>query len=136
PQVIFVGEQFFPDPINGGSRPGAVEMLVAHEVAHQWWYGLVGINPHRDAFLDEGLAEYAAVLYFERRYGPEAAEAQMDQGVLLRYLTWLVNDRDHVAHQPTIAFPDAGAYYTMTYRKAALGFEALRVAMGDEAFFD
>ena len=58
PQLIFIGADYYPDPLTSGSRPGAVEFLVAHEVAHQW-RGLVGNNPHRHAFLDEGLAEYA-----------------------------------------------------------------------------
>lgn len=33
---------------------------VTHEVAHQWWAFIVGNDPYREPFLDEGLAEYAA----------------------------------------------------------------------------
>lgn len=35
------------------------EGIVAHEVAHQWFYSLVGNNQGRDPWLDEGLATYA-----------------------------------------------------------------------------
>jgi hypothetical protein len=135
PQLIFVGADYYPDPVASGSRPGAIEFLVAYEVAHQWWYGLVGSNPHRHAFLDEGLAEYSAVLYFERQHGAEAAEAQLDAGLTLRYATMLLTDADRVVDQPTAAFPDPGSYYTTVYRKAGLGFAALRHEIGDEAFF-
>lgn len=136
PQLIFIGADFYPDPIASGSRPGAIEFLVAHEVAHQWWYGLVGSNPHRHAFLDEGLAEYSAVLYFEQKYGMEAADAQLNNGLVLRYATMLITDEDYVADQPTTEFPDLLTYYTTVYRKAGLGFAALRAEIGDEAFFE
>ncbi len=33
---------------------------VAHEVAHQWWAMIMGNDPYREPFLDEGFAEYAA----------------------------------------------------------------------------
>ena len=37
--------------------PGAT--AVAHELAHQWWYGLVGTNEFEDAWMDEGINQYA-----------------------------------------------------------------------------
>jgi hypothetical protein len=33
--------------------------VVAHEVAHQWWYGLVGNNQYREPWLDESFAQYS-----------------------------------------------------------------------------
>jgi Peptidase family M1 domain len=35
-----------------------VPEVVAHEVAHQWWYGLVGNNQYREPWLDESFAQY------------------------------------------------------------------------------
>jgi hypothetical protein len=32
--------------------------VVAHEVAHQWWYGIVGDDQYREPWLDEGFATY------------------------------------------------------------------------------
>jgi hypothetical protein len=32
--------------------------VVAHEVAHQWWYGLVGDDQYAEPWLDEGFATY------------------------------------------------------------------------------
>ena len=34
----------------------------SHEVAHEWWYGLVGGNQARDPWLDESFATYAEAL--------------------------------------------------------------------------
>lgn len=39
-----------------------VPELVPHEVAHQWFYGLVGNHQGRDPWLDESFAEYAETL--------------------------------------------------------------------------
>ncbi len=38
---------------------GTAGVLTTHEVAHQWFYGLVGNDQARDPVLDEGLATYA-----------------------------------------------------------------------------
>jgi hypothetical protein len=33
--------------------------VITHEVAHQWWYGLVGNNQYREPWLDESFAQYS-----------------------------------------------------------------------------
>ena len=35
--------------------------LLGHEIAHQWWYGMVGNNEHKEAFMDEAFTEYATL---------------------------------------------------------------------------
>jgi aminopeptidase N len=37
-----------------------VASTIAHEVAHQWWYSLVGDDEWREPWLDEAFAEYSA----------------------------------------------------------------------------
>jgi hypothetical protein len=135
PQLVLVGSDVYPDPETLGSRTGAIEFLVAHQVAHQWWYGLVGSNPHAHAFLDEGLAEYSTIVYFERQHGEEVAASHLRDGLIHSYALMLVTTGDQVADQPTVAFPDASAYYATVYRKAGLGFATIRQEIGDEAFF-
>ncbi|MEM7247800.1 MAG: M1 family aminopeptidase [Acidobacteriota bacterium] len=41
--------------------------LIAHELAHQWWGGVVGIRSGRDQWFSEGFADYMAALYIEHR---------------------------------------------------------------------
>ena len=42
-----------------------------HEVAHQWWYAMVGSDQLNCAWQDEGLAEYSTLCFFEEhpQYG-------------------------------------------------------------------
>ena len=39
--------------------PDRFGLITAHEIAHQWFYSLVGNNQARDPWLDEGFASYA-----------------------------------------------------------------------------
>jgi hypothetical protein len=53
----FRGGIEFPNHVMQG--PGAAKRSIVHEVAHQWFYSLVGNDQGRDPWLDEGLASYA-----------------------------------------------------------------------------
>jgi aminopeptidase N len=108
-------------------------MRIAHEVAHQWWYNMVGSDPVNRPWLDEGLAEYATYFYREKTRGKEAAD-------LLAAFLWETavayarkQGLDTVVDQPVEAF-QSNNYETMVYGKAALFFNALHQAMGEERF--
>jgi len=58
------------------------EWYVAHEIAHQWWYSEVGTDPAEEPWLDEALASHSALLYWEDRYGRDAAEAILEREVI------------------------------------------------------
>ncbi len=53
---------------SGMEYPGFVLLIspkspVVHEVAHQWWYGIVGNNEYADPWLDESFATYATDVF-------------------------------------------------------------------------
>lgn len=48
---------------NGGAG------LIAHEAGHQWFYGLLGSNETREAFMDEGFTQYIASVEMQRQFG-------------------------------------------------------------------
>jgi len=52
-----------------------LESTVAHEVAHQWFYNLVGNDQVDEPWLDEAAAEYLMCTYFLDLYGQEAAQS-------------------------------------------------------------
>ncbi|MFD1507651.1 M1 family metallopeptidase [Georgenia yuyongxinii] len=69
-----------PDTADGVEFPGAVQFrdtnprrdgwLVTHEVAHMWFYGLVGNNQGRDPWLDESFASFVQVVADDRDRDP------------------------------------------------------------------
>ncbi|MBA3655713.1 MAG: hypothetical protein H0W70_16135, partial [Actinobacteria bacterium] len=46
-------------PMHVMQGPNTIGRTTTHELAHQWFYALVGNNQGRDPWLDEGLATYA-----------------------------------------------------------------------------
>ena len=51
------------------------ENVVAHEVAHQWWYNLVGSDQVNAPWQDEALAQWSALYYFEKKDMKNYADA-------------------------------------------------------------
>jgi hypothetical protein len=115
-------------------RRADLEFLIAHELAHQWWYNLVGSDPVNYPWLDEGLAEYSTYIYYESVYGKEAAERLRQNRWELPVAYAKENGLDTIVGQPASGFGPAN-YETMVYAKSALFFHALRMAIGDDAFF-
>src|SRR5260370_37309053 len=64
---------------------GMFDFTCSHEVAHQWWQGLVGSDPRRAPWVDEALAQYSAVLVTEDAKGKAAADQAMSTFVALNY---------------------------------------------------
>ncbi len=113
-----------------------LEMTVAHEVAHQWWAIAVGSNSVREPFVDESLTNYSAVLYFEDRYGKEAAGKMMNMHLKTPYsMARMLGFPDAPANLPTSAYSSSVQYSAVVYGKGALYYDALRRAVGDEVFF-
>jgi hypothetical protein len=109
-----------------------LEYMVAHEMAHQWWYNQVGNDQVRFPWLDEGLAEYSAYLYFDQVYGRKRAEALRQERWVLPYQYLVAQGEDAPVNQPVFNF--ARNYEALVYGKAALFFHRLHQEMGDARF--
>lgn len=53
----------------------SLELVMAHETAHQWFYGLVGSDQVNQPWQDEALCEYAMLRYVQKRYGQGSFES-------------------------------------------------------------
>lgn len=111
-----------------------LEFLIVHEVAHQWWYNMVGNDPLTYPWLDEGLAEYSTYTYQKERYGEDIAEALVERRWRSPYKYAVEQGLDAVVNQPSSAFSVAN-YETMIYAKAALFFDAVRREVGEETYY-
>ncbi len=119
-----------------GMLNSLLEMTIAHEVAHQWWAIAVGSDSQRAPFVDESLTNYSAVLYFEDRYGRDAAEKMIDMHLKTPYsMARMLGEPDAPANLPTSGYADNLQYAAVVYGKGALYYDALRRATGDQAFF-
>ncbi len=55
--------------IDYASWHNLLEGVIAHEVGHNWFQGMLGSNERASVFLDEGLTNYHDHLYMEHYYG-------------------------------------------------------------------
>lgn len=134
PQLMFIGSDYYKSG-SSSSIPHFLEFIVAHEVGHQWFYGVVGNNQYDHAFLDEGLVNFLTTVYFGEMYGPEAEKEQVNYNLKASYFSVLFDDLDDVVDQPTDDFGSQRAYGAIIYGKASLGFAAIRDEIGNDAFF-
>jgi aminopeptidase N len=132
PGVFLLGaSQYEPD----AQRPFLLGIVVSHETAHQWWYGVVGSDVLLHPWQDEALATFSSLLYQQdyqsRSYAGtlgfyEQAVSQVDQG-----------SGDTSVDQPVEAFINRpNEYSPIVYDKGALFFVNLHDKLGDQVFFD
>lgn len=126
PGVMLIEQRLYTNNGRG------LETTIAHEVAHQWWYSQVGNDYQGEAWLDEGLASYSQVVYYEALGDAASATAELQQFRNI-YLSARNAGNDGVINQPTGAF--RGNYVALVYAKSALFFHALRQQLGDETFY-
>ncbi len=69
PGLLMIGEAYYAD-----SQADTLELTVAHETAHQWFYALVGSDQFFSPWQDEALCEYAMLRYVRARYGQGSYE--------------------------------------------------------------
>ncbi len=110
-----------------------LEFTVHHEVAHQYFAGIVGNDAKQQPALDEPLCQYAAGLAFAAAHGSEAAERAMNANVRLNYAAYrMLGGRDRPVLRPSHAFASTLEYAGLVYGKAPYLYVALRDALGAE----
>ena len=115
-----------PDYGGGIEYPSSIlqatpsQAVLEHEVAHMWFYGMVGNSQFRDPWLDEAFATYAeAVLDPPRR---EAVEEILGE------------DGDVGASMAELEPAGADAYFDVVYGKGGAALLAARDEAGAAAF--
>ena len=101
-----------------------LDAVIAHEVAHQWWYHLVGNDQIDAGFIDEGLTCWS-VYYYSEFYG----------------LGWPGKTNDFDAVRTTYParinqsiYDDSTTYYFTAYTKTPVVLEKLRQIIGTTDF--
>ena len=114
-----------------------LELSVDHELAHQYFAGLVGSDPVKDPVADESLAQYVALLLIRWQDGePAYAQMRQEQLVTAYQLYRLLGGRDGPADRPTSDFDNELEYAALVYGKAPLLHEAEAKLLGEAAFVD
>jgi aminopeptidase N len=101
------------------------ETVLAHELAHQWFGDSVSLERWQDIWLKEGIATYSSWLWESRGYSLESLTA------------WAKDQKENMPPNSKIGEPPPDELYDWeSYSGGAMVFHALRLQVGDEAFFN
>ena len=136
PQLVMIDGSLYD-----GENDDWLEVVTVHEVAHQWWYGLVGNDQIYDSWLDEGLTEYSTILYYGQRYGQEVEyhkyQKLINKGKYQLFKIYRASeDMDETIHRPLYEFEDWIEYDSLVYGKGAIMFYEMKQEMGNEDFME
>ncbi|MBI4648003.1 MAG: M1 family metallopeptidase [Bacteroidia bacterium] len=124
--------------------------VFSHEIAHQWFYGMVGSNETYSAVLDEGFTQYLTVFALQKFIAegeplnfPESSKyiSRFTKNYdpyykysLFPYLEKALNKRERPLNTHSDAFDDWYQYRLVYYKGATMLFN-LQYVLGDSMFF-
>jgi hypothetical protein len=113
--------------ISPGSNAEAVDHTIAHEIGHNWFYGILASNERVHPWMDEGLNSYYDEKY---RFAKHGQEAQLTR---LLFETNAVNKTDQPIELPAEKYTELN-YAVVVYYKTAEWLRYLESQLGTAAF--
>lgn len=131
PNLVYIDEGVFSEDYNM-----ALEYIITHETAHQWWYGMVGNNEIQEPWIDEALTEYSTMLYYRENYGEDAMMNMFKNMIVDDYVMArsLIKNKDESIARPVYEFNNNREYSGIVYSKGAMMFYQLEQEVGRENF--
>ena len=123
--LYFLSKGFYN--LYDGTNRGYLTLIAAHETAHQWWYAEIGNDQAVNPWLDESLATYCELLFYEN-IDPSAVDWWWIYRVKFYEPVGKINlaVEDYHGYTP---------YRNAVYLRGTLFFQELRNRMGDDNFF-
>jgi hypothetical protein len=107
--------------------PKLLDIVIAHEVGHNWFYGVLGSNEREHAWMDEGINSFYEKKYKEVKYG---RQPQVEE---LLFQTKAIQKTDQPIEMRSEDFSILN-YFTSVYHKTAKWLQLLEQEMGKEIF--
>ena len=114
--------------------------VIIHEVAHQWWYGIVGNNEYNYGWLDEGLTEYSTLLFYEENESYNVDTDELIKNTTNSFVTFVevynkvFSKADTTMNRKLNEYNNESEYVYIAYVKGMLIFDNIRELIGDEKF--
>ena len=143
PTLVFVGLR------SGRDRESTYfESVIAHEVAHNWFYGMIASNQAEQAFIDEGFASFLECLFIEKTYGRYHNKSKLRlrrrdtfipngderNDVYKDYFEAVIDGLDRPADMPANRFASMDTYVRAAYDKPVVALYHLQYIMGEDKF--
>lgn len=133
-----------------GKSEAFLERVIAHEIAHIWFYGILANNERKSPWIDEGFTSYYEQRYLEKFYPdktlakeifgfePKRSELNNLPARYLRELSWLILKKENLAQAPGLHSEEFSPinYFAMPYNRTVSAISTLETYMGIEHFDD
>jgi len=138
--------------INSMDIQALMWQVIAHEIGHNWFYGILGFNERKEAWMDEGLNTFGEMRFMETQF-PDSL-APLNSLPFSKFFKMLVNNYDsHGVYQTYMAkaaydgdikaadldgyfYTSGNSYNVSVYVKPAMGFRLLESYVGREKFYE
>jgi hypothetical protein len=144
--------------LDNGTYPGN-QGLLAHEMGHEWFYGMIGSNETYRALLDEGFTQFLTVWSLDKINGQQKdyksyikedsknkwqlnhlnpSENRYER-LYYPYIKWVLEGYDHQLNTHSSDFNGAirhGGGYGLVYYKTGVMLYNLRYVLGEELFLE
>ena len=129
PGMVAVSEGIFGLDLRDAAQLDMVSMLVAHELAHQWWgHQVTAARMQGAGLIGEAITQYSALMVLKRLHGEEALRPFFD----FQRDRYLSGRRTQLIEEQPLISAGLDQDY-INYGKGALAFYLLRERMGEEA---
>ncbi|HLP61044.1 MAG TPA: M1 family metallopeptidase [Candidatus Deferrimicrobium sp.] len=115
------------------------ELVTIHEFAHQYWYGIVGSDEFREAWLDEGIASFFELEIMDGYFKDSATSVDWP---LINIENWEMSRVQYAAllpgdnvNQYSWKFLNQAQYASNVYSKAAIFLRSLKNYVGKEKMY-
>jgi hypothetical protein len=104
-----------------------LDIVIAHEIGHNWFYGILGTNERDHPWMDEGINSFYEKKYTELKYGrqPQPEEIMLQTKILQK--------TDQPIETRAADFSVLN-YFTVAYHKTAKWMQLLEEQLGKDAF--
>lgn len=107
-----------------------LDNTIAHEVGHNWFYGILGSNERAYPWMDEGINSFYENKYQQLKLHLNHSISSPEQGLLE---TMIAEKKDQPINTPAADFTEAN-YGLVAYHKTAKWMEWLEKELGPDAF--
>lgn len=130
PGIVFIGSQYYDR-----SFMSFLEIVIVHETAHQWWYGVVGNDQIDEAWLDESLTTYSEVIYFSENYGEKIGKKyhKLENEEVLQEEICYLDGKTMLT--PLKDFENWDEYSLLVYTKGSVFLDDIKDKYGKEIFY-
>ncbi len=106
---------------------------IIHELAHQWWGGVISWKSYQDVWLTEGLAHFSVLYYLKNKLSPREFKGIVSD---LKRWTYRYNESGPIIYGPRINLLESKyeVYQSVIYNKSALVLLMLLDLIGEKEF--